>query len=406
MIKYFLKTYTVFLLLILGSKLNAQPFLAAERDSSYSASPNAKTWYNIQPTSTGFVLNGWRRNRAFFVDHNFDTINNNYINSILQKSKATGYIVATNNGNCFRFFDNKLLYYDAQINQEKTILKFPFTYRGITYNLYQGKSLHNEGFFALYDSVSNGIIFQIEPKRSATLNADWSIQKGSISKACLLIWVDAKGKIIDGIGKYDSLYHFDNSNAAGVSHFSVNAKERLVIITQKASTNLQTYNLANKQYAKHALNTAQVVGDFNKYTSLKRNDTIEAIEKVLIETPSFDDLIYDEYKNCYYILRTDAGFDSTWEITTQKNVFTVQQSPAPKTKKAKVCSPGSPQMFKQFKVYANKPTYLQVYDANFKFVREYQLNLSNNIRFVKVYPNYILVNNPVLTQSMYKLRLE
>src|SRR5574343_453327 len=123
MIKYFLKTYTVFLLLILGSKLNAQPFLAAERDSSYSASPNAKTWYNIQPTSTGFVLNGWRRNRAFFVDHNFDTINNNYINSILQKSKATGYIVATNNGNCFRFFDNKLLYYDAQINQEKTILK-------------------------------------------------------------------------------------------------------------------------------------------------------------------------------------------------------------------------------------------------------------------------------------------
>lgn len=406
MMKYFLRTCLLFLLLSVGYKLYAQPFLVAENDSIYNTLPLSKAWYNTQPTSTGFLLNNWRRNRAFFVDHNFDTINNNYINSILQKSKATGYIVATNNSNCFRFFNGKLLYYDAKTNQEKVVLKFPFTYRGITYNLYHGKSLHNEGFFALYDSVSNGIIFHIEPKRNATLNADWSIQKGSISKACLLIWVDAKGKILEGIGKYDSLYHFDNSDAAGVYHFTINAKERLVIITQKASTNLQTYNLANKQYAKYALNTVHVVGNFNKYTSLKRNDTIEAIEKVLIETPSFDDLIYDEYKNCYYILRTDAGFDSTWEITTQKSVFTVQQSPAPKTKKAKVCSPGSPQMFKQFKVYANKPTYLQVYDANFKFVREYQVDLSNNIRFVKVYPNYILVNNPVLTQSMYKLFIE
>lgn len=404
--KYLFEIYLAILLFTFIGKINAQTVLSAEVDSSYNQSPIAKSWYNVQSTTTGFLLNNWRRNRAFFVDHNFDTINNNYINSILQKSKATGYIVATNNSNCFRFFNGKLLYYDAKTNQEKVVLKFPFTYRGITYNLYQGKSLHNEGFFALYDSVSNGIIFQIEPKRNATLNADWSIQKGSISKACLLIWVDAKGKILEGIGKYDSLYNFDNSDAAGVNHFTINAKERLVIITQKASTNLQTYNLADKQYAKYALNTAHVVGDFNKYTSLKRSDTIEAIEKVLIETPSFDDLIYDEYKNCYYILRTDAGFDSTWEITTQKSVFTVQQSPAPRTKKAKVCSPGSPQMFKQFKVYANKPTYLQVYDANFKFVREYQLNLSNNIRFVKVYPNYILVNNPVLTQSMYKLRLE
>lgn len=404
--KYLFEIYLTILLLAFIGKLNAQTVLLAERDSSYNQSPIAKAWYNVQSTTTGFLLNNWRRNRAFFVDHNFDTINNNYINSILQKSKATGHLVATNNGNCFRFFDNKLLYYDAQTNQEKTILKFPFSYKGIIYNLYQGKSLHNEGFCAFYDSVSNGLIFNIEPKSTSSLNWNWPIQKNAISTAHFLIWVDAKGKIIDGIGKYDSLYHFDNSNALGVSHFSVNARERLVVVTQKASTNIQTYNLAKKQHAKYALNTAQVVGDFNKYTSLKRNDTIEAIEKVLIETPSFDDLIYDEYKNCYYILRTDAGFDSTWEITTQISVFTAQQSPAPKTKKAKVCSPGSPQMFKQFKVYANKPTYLQVYDANFKLVREYQVDLSNNIRFVKVYPNYILVNNPVLTQSMYKLRLE
>lgn len=83
--KYLFEIYLIILLFTFIGKLNAQTVLLAERDSSYNHSPIAKTWYNVQPTSTGFVLNGWRRNRAFFVDHNFDTINNNYINSLLQK---------------------------------------------------------------------------------------------------------------------------------------------------------------------------------------------------------------------------------------------------------------------------------------------------------------------------------
>ena len=396
----------ILLSILLKIELNAQHFVLIENDTNYHAKPIAKSWYNMQATSTGFLLNGWRRNKAFFVDNSFDTISNSYINSILQKNKTTGHIVATNNGNCFRFFNGKLLYYDAKTNKEKVVLKFPIKHKGVKYNLYQGRSMSNEGFNAYYDSISNGIIFNIEPKWSADLNWNWHIQKDVISKAHLLIWVDTKGKIIDGIGTYDEPYNYGNANGAGVSRFSVNTKQRLVVVTQKASTHIQTYNLDNKQYTKYALNMVHVKGNFNNYNNINFGDTIESTQKILIESPSFDDVVFDEYKNCYYVLRTDAGFDSTWEITKQKSVFNIKPSLTPKAKKAKVCSSGSPQMFKQFKVYANKPTYLQVYDANFKFVNEFKIDLSNNIRFVKVYPNYVLVNNPVLAKSMYRVYLK
>jgi hypothetical protein len=395
------------ILILVGASINSKSQIVTvkvEQETGFFTKALSNSWYLIQNNNLGFTLNNWNNKNAFFVDYNFDTISNTYLNSIHQNTKEIGYIVAANNDNCFRLYKNKLYFYDSSSKTEKVILKFPFTYKGIRYNLYEGKSKSMEGFSAYFDSLTNSIIFHIMPKKRSDLNADWAIQKNVAHKANLFIWVNFKGEIIDGIGKYDGSYNYENMDHIGIRHFTINKLERKMIITQKASTNIQTYNLNSKKTEVVTLNTNQIKGDFSNYKNIHKNDSQESILKILIETPSFDDVIYNENNNCYYVLRSDPTIDTTWQLAEQKNIFSIKSMN--KTKKAKVCSPGSPQMFDQFKVYRSKPLFIQVYNQHFNFLGEYHVNLASAVRMVKSYPNYILVNNPHLTKSMFRIYIQ
>lgn len=381
--------------------------LRAQSEMKFKVQPivnwdRASFFYINELGQNTLLLSNWKVFQSNVVDSVFYRQPSFYVDSFMNRNirlgSNRGIITSDGNGNFFRLNQNKLYYYNEKTGKEKCIFRLNRKYMGVKYCYYEDFYNPVEGLSFRYNSQHNSVFFQVEPdmpyNRPETYYNGYKLGK-------LVFEVSANGKLIATYGDYASIYVYSYKKPAAINYYNYIDTLSQLIISQKASPLIQVFNTNTKTGKQILLDTTNMYGRFARYDSLSVNKSIEYKMKTLIESPAIGAVTFSSQLKSYLVLRTDSISDTTWESTSNSNFFKKQEFK--KQKRGRYCPVWSNQFWKQMALYGNKRVYLQVYDADFKFVKEIVTPFPNRVQFLSEHPGEILLYSPNKSGVVYKI---